>query len=223
MFALSAHAYTLVFRTGKVIAGRVLFEDVDTVRFQDDAGVAMTVKRSLLDIEATRLANKSKPPAQTVVKPEEKPRRPTTLAEVAKLNRATRTGTCRTLTNADVAYGPVASEAGGKPSPSHNLTTVGEGDLDMRLRKAEQTYDRLKSQCRAAGGGGAPVRHVATYLVGGKLVTVEGIWADPAAVSRAKQICARALQSQQELGHLQDELQRRHETSGNDAQPPASR
>lgn len=223
LFGLSAGAHVLVFQSGKVVPGRVLFEDTATIRFEDETGVAMTVKKSLLDIDATRLRNRSEAFTQPAEQSEKKMGRPTTLAEVAKLNLATRTMARRTFTNADISYGPAAPATRGNALHLPDLSTVSESELEKRLQKAEQGYDRLKSQCRAAGGGGASVRHVATYMVDGKKVTVEGNWADPAAVSQAKQICARALQSQQELGHIQDELQRRHDTSSYDAPVPASR
>lgn len=220
--AVSARAQVLVFRSGKIISGHVLLEDADTVRFQDSAGVAMTVKKSLLDLGATRLANKNMPPSQTVAKPQEKSSRPASLAEVARLNLANRKGTCRTLTNADVAYAPVSYETRGATVRDPDLSGVKESELETRLQKAEQTYGRLKEQCRSAGGSGSPVRHVATYLVGGKPVKVEGNWADPVAIGRAKQVCARAMHAQDEMAGIREELQRRHESSSS-SEMPASR
>lgn len=209
-------ASVLVFRSGKVITGRVLSEDADVVRFQDDSGVGMSIKKSFLDIEKTREANKNLPAAPQASL-ETKTLRPTTLAEVARLNRESRSGHSRLLTNADVAYGPASSSMYGKPPYNVDLSNVKDGELDTRLRKAEQSYDRLKGQCRAAGGEGTSVRHSATYMVGGKPVRVEGNWADPAAVGRAKQVCARAMQTQNEMAALRAELERRQESTGKPA------
>lgn len=211
---------TLVFLSGKELRGHVVFEDRDTVRFRDESGITMTVKKSLLNFDATRAANKQEPAMASAAPAQSAPARPTTLAEVARLSKASRTGHCRVLTNLDLDYGH-ASAATRPFTPSVDLSKFTTDGLSTYLRETEQTYDHLKEQCRSAGASGAPVRGSATYWVGGKAVSVEGNWADPVEVSRAKQICARALAAEADLSQARDEMARRKEEASGTSSPIA--
>lgn len=204
LFSLPAFADVLVFQSGKIIHGQLLWEESDSVRFRDDTGITMTVKKSLLNQEATREANKAevRKPSPSPVKQQPKA---TTLAEVARQNLEARKASQKVFTNSDVSFGPTPS-ASERKGPAVDLTSASERDMNRRVQLAESLFNRLKEQCRAAGGEGSPVHGIVTYLVGGKQVTVSGNFANPTVVKHAKRLCQQALIAQNDLAQARKDF-----------------
>jgi hypothetical protein len=69
------------------------------------------------------------------------------------------------------------------------------------VSKLEREFVRLQGACRGAGTGPnlSKILRTHTYTVNGKPVRITGYWADPANIEEAKQICARAIASEETL------------------------
>jgi len=165
-------AATFVLKSGKKIEGRLLYEDRETVRLRDDSGTNLSIRKSLLDQDATVAAN------LRVV--------PVTVQITSQVNEAPRPKPAtKTYTN-------VASIAVRKNR------LVRSNNPERQLRETRREFDRLTQACRSAGGtssrGG--VLRTVTYIVHGKPVRITGYWANPADIENAKSICKRAIQAE---------------------------
>jgi hypothetical protein len=176
-----AHAYQFVFKTGKSVEGTILYEDSSIYRIRDTSGIEMRIRKNELNYAATESANiaieKLSPPASN--KADETPVSTSRQSHV--------------YTNADLhAAGRIAFA----PSDPGSETA-----WRAHILKLEREFARQQGACRAAGGGPnfSKVLRTHTYRVNGKSVRVTGYWADPANIENAKEICRRALQTEEVL------------------------
>ncbi len=168
----SLFAATFVFKTGKKIEGKLLYEDRETIRILDRSGTNMSIRKSLLDQEATDAVNARVVPVAVQVQ-----------SEVRYASRPA----AKTYTNASVI----------RVRSNHPVTT---GNPERQLRETRREYERLTQACRSAGGGPSRggVLRTMTYKVHGKPVRVTGYWANPSDIENAKRICKRAIQAEQD-------------------------
>jgi len=179
----SAHGAVFIFKSGKTIQGEIRYEDHATIRILEKTGLEMTLRKSELNLSATTLANQRALPTAlpAEVKPENANQKMDTVKPPARL-----------YTNRDVRMESVSFVA---PQPETNQA------WQKSLVKLERELTRLQGACRGAGTGPnlSKILRSETYTVNGKQVRVTGYWADPANIEQAKQICARAIASEEAL------------------------
>jgi hypothetical protein len=179
---LSLQAGTYVFKSGKSIQGKLRFEDEKTIRILESTGLEMTLRKSELNLQATLAANQ-----KTETEQEFQNAMPASLPAPAEIKR-----TSKVYTNRDLrANAPTFS----LPEASTNQ------EWQNSIARLERDFMRLQGACRAAGTGPnlSKILRSHTYTVQGKKVKVTGYWADPATIEEAILICARAIQSEEQL------------------------
>jgi hypothetical protein len=187
-------AYTLVFRSGKTVQGRLIRAEADSIQIADPDGTLLSVRKDQLNWSATVAANRNEPaktepvtaPPTTVITVS----RPQSLAEVAELARKNRKGTARLYTNQDVYGGPVPV-----PSTRHHPAATRD-EAESRLAEARREYGHWEQECRGAG---------ADQPVGG---SSKSKGANPASIENAKQICAHAIRAKFDLDFAVQDLAR---------------
>ena len=179
----SAQGAVFIFKSGKSIQGEIRYEDHATIRILEESGLEMTLRKSELNLSATTSANERA--ARMVLQAEEKPEVVTAKPEEEK-RRA------RLYTNRDVQVEAAPFVA---PQPETNQA------WQKSLAKLEREFARLQGACRGAGTGPnlSKILRSHTYTVNGKPVRITGYWADPANIEHAKQICARAIATEETL------------------------
>ena len=166
----SLFATTFVLKSGKKIEGRILYEDLETVRIRDSAGTRMSIRKSLLDQESTAAANVREVQIAIQINP-----------DIPKSSRST----LPRQTYSRVPAIPVLQNGDGH-------------DWERQLRTAQREYNRLTQACKSAGGGPSRgVLRTVTYMVHGKPVRITGYWANPADIENAKRVCKRAMEAEQ--------------------------
>jgi hypothetical protein len=103
------HAYTVVLISGKEICGTLLGEDQITIQLRDVSGVVLSIKKSRVDLDATKHANPviKADQARTEAVAEELPEK--TLVDIAREVRESRHGQSRIYTRADLDHVPEIS------------------------------------------------------------------------------------------------------------------
>jgi hypothetical protein len=180
----SAQGAVFIFKSGKSIRGEVRHEDHATIRIIEESGLEMTLRKSELNLPAMASLTRQ----TTVVDPqrEEAPQQ-------SPEPKQERKRSAKVYTNRDVR---IQADPFVVPQP--------ETDQSWRksLSKLEREFARLQGACRSAGTGPnlSKILRSHTYTVNGKPVRITGYWADPANIEEAKQICARAIASEETLG-----------------------
>lgn len=185
--------YTFVLKTGKRIEGTFVFEDESTIRVKDRAGLSMTLKKSLLDVERMKEVNVNEKQAVSepvVVKARNLYGGLESLAEIARESVRNRTGKCRVVTEEDLRKAPPLSIVLAS-SRSVPLKGTSLQELTLRLKMAQQNYNRLKAECRSAGIHALPL----------------GRYADPDEIENAKEMCSKAIAAESELAQARMNLQ----------------
>jgi hypothetical protein len=93
----------VVLRSGKQLYGKLVGEDSATIQLHDSSGVFISIKKSIVDVDATLRANtvvSSAKPSIEASTPSQPPQK--TVAEVAREVRETRTGNSRVYTREDL-------------------------------------------------------------------------------------------------------------------------
>jgi hypothetical protein len=178
----SAHSSVFIFKSGKKIDGVQRYEDNWTIRIVESSGLEMTLRKSELDLAATQVAN-----IQPQVTAPLEVTEPAAVVETPAAKPKARVYTNRDLGAQQVSFTP----------PDLETTPAWQ----KSLAKLEREFLRLQAACRAAGTGPnlSKVRRSETYYVNGKKVQVTGYFADPANIEEAKQICRRAIQTEETL------------------------
>jgi hypothetical protein len=204
----SAHTATFIFNSGKSVQGEILFEDGKTIRIRESSGLDMTLRKSELNLAATRVSNVIRSEA-VAESPAGEERRS---VEVKPQTRRS----VKVYTNRDARSHDAPLRM---PQPETNEA------WQSSVAKMEREFTRLQGACRGAGTGPnlSRVWRSHTYNVEGKQVRVTGYWADPANIEEAKQICARAIQAEERLqqarlGYRNFLEQRKHQQNSVTAQ-----
>ena len=186
----SAHSSVFIFKSGKKIDGITRYENDETIRIVESSGLEMTLRKSELNLPATLAANIQ--PDFTA--PIETPR-PVAVVESLATKPVIKVYTNRDLGVRQVSFTPPEIETG----PSWKKS----------LAKLEREFLRLQSACRNAGTGPnlSKVLRSETYSVNGKKMHITGYFADPANIEEAKQICRRAIQTEETLHQARQSFQ----------------
>lgn len=170
----SLFAATFVFKTGKKIEGKLLYEDRKTIRILDRSGTNMSIRKSLLDQASTAAANVNVLPVAIQTQPE--------VREAPRPRLA-----AKTYTNVAVI-------------PGRTYRPLTSSNPNRQLRETRREYERMALACRSAGGGPAHggVLRTVTYIVHGNPVRITGYWANPSDIENAKRICKWAIQAEQD-------------------------
>lgn len=186
----SAHSSVYIFKSGKKINGITRYENAETIRIVESSGLEMTLRKSELNLPATLAGNVQ--PAVTI--PVEAP-----LAVAVAESPAPKPVT-KVYTNRDIRVQKVAF------TPPENET---DPSWRKSLAKLEREFLRLQAACRNAGTGPnlSKVLRTETYYVNGKKLKVTGHFADPGNIEEAKQICSRAIQTEETLQQARQDFQ----------------
>jgi hypothetical protein len=221
-------ADVLVLKNGKKLQGTILHEDDKIYELRDTTGIVLTVKKSQIDPEATRIEKQSKP-ASDVSKepePEAKPDSPS-VAELAKAARANRTGTAKVLRKEDLEKTPELSIIGttesaeriqdhSAPPPADHLSQKNEEYWKSQTRqfandlhRARDDVDYLTKECddlnkQAAYAIVDPTQYM---VINGVLVPISGSGYDYDTIRRAQETCDHAEQAKRELAQIERELE----------------
>jgi hypothetical protein len=173
-------AHEFIFKNGKRIQGSILYEDSSLFRIVDSTGIEMRLRKSELNLAAMKSVN-------VPVEPLAEPTLPAQSEPKAVEKRPV-----RVYTNRDVK------------SARHHSTFVppdpeSEEAWLKSLSRLEKDFVRLQGACRGAGAGTSKILRTSTYDVKGKKVKVTAYWADPANIEDAKQICNKAIQTEDAL------------------------
>ena len=186
-----AQGSTFIFKSGKSVQGEIRHEDASTIRILESSGLEMTLRKSELNLPATTAANlqQSKPVAAPATEPQAEPTRPARSAQR------------KVFTNRDVRGSRTVHFS--PPAPESKQA------WQKAVAKLEREFIRLQGACRGAGTGPglSKVLRSQTYTVNGKQVRVTGYFADPANIEEAKQICARAIATEEELQNAREGFQ----------------
>jgi hypothetical protein len=173
---------TFIFKSGKSIQGTIRYEDSKTILIVEASGLEMRLRKSELNMPATAAANAT----PVIVNP---------IQETAAVNVLSPkpVATKRVFTNRDVRGG--ANSSFSPPVPETKQA------WEKMITRLEVEFVRLQGACRGAGTGPnlTRIRRSHTYNVQGKQVHVTGYWADPANINQAKQICGRAIETEETL------------------------
>jgi hypothetical protein len=178
----SAHSDVYIFKSGKKIDGTTRYENAETIRIVESNGLEMTLRKSELNLPATLAANVR--PAFTApveVLP------PAAVEQTPAPQPVVKVYTNRDLRLQKASFTPPEIET--------------DSSWKKSLAKLEREYLRLQGACRNAGTGPnlSKVLRSETYYVNGKKLQVTGYFADPANIAEAKQICSRAIQTEEML------------------------
>jgi hypothetical protein len=177
-----AHAHEFIFKNGKRIQGSILYEDSSLFRIVDSSGIEMRLRKSELNLTAMESVN-------IPVEPLAEPALVTDEDKAGKMPAVQRP--VRVYTNRDVRSTRHASFV--PPNPESEAAWL------KSLSILEKDFVRLQSACRGAGAGSSKILRTHTYEVKGKKVKVTAYWADPANIEDAKQICNKAIQTEDAL------------------------
>ncbi|HET6268118.1 MAG TPA: hypothetical protein VFG11_10410 [Acidobacteriota bacterium] len=186
--------YTLVFRSGKTVHGRLVRADADRIQIADPDGTVLSVRKDQLNWSATVAANRDEPAESAG--PATQPStaitvsRPESLADIAEQSRKNRKGNVRMFTNQDL-YGVAVQ----MPSLHHHPAAT-RNEAEAKLAEAKREYGRWAEECRGAG---------ADQPAGG---SGETKGADPSSIANAKQICAHAIRAKFDLDFAVQDLAR---------------
>ncbi len=150
----------------------------------------MTLRMSELDLPATLAANIQPELSASVKAPE-----PVVVEQPAATKPVIKVYTNRDLGVQQVSFTPPEIET----DPSWKKS----------LAKLEREFLRLQAACRNAGTGPnlSKVWRSETYSVNGKKLQVAGYFADPVNIEEAKQICSRAIQTEETLQQARQSFQ----------------
>lgn len=185
----SAQSDVFIFKSGKKIEGITRYENSETIRIVESSGLEMTLRKSELNLTATLAANIQPVPTAIVKAPAPVP-----------VAQAPDPKPVKVYTNRDLGLKQVSF-------------TTPEIETDPAWRKSlaklEREFLRLQAACRNAGTGPnlSKVLRSETYSVNGKKLKVTGYFADPANIAEAKQICARAIQTEETLQQARRDFQ----------------
>jgi hypothetical protein len=192
----SAHSSVYIFKSGKKIDGITRYENDKTIRIVESSGLEMTLRKSELNLAATLAANIQPAVLASVEVPQ-----PVVVAD-SPAPRPIKVYTNRNVRVQKVSFTPPEIES--------------DSSWRKSLAKLEREYLRLQAACRNAGTGSnlSKVLRSETYYVNGKKLQVTGYFADPANIAEAKQICSRAIQTEETLqqarANFQDYLNRQN-------------
>jgi hypothetical protein len=184
-----AHSDVFIFKSGKKIEGTTRYENGETIRIVESSGLEMTLRKSELNLAATLAAN-----IQTA------PTAPADAAPLGVQESSPPKSVIKIYTNRDLRLQKVSF------TPPEFET---DPSWKKSLAKLEREFLRLQAACRNAGTGRniSKVLRSETYSVNGKKLKVTGYFADPANIEEAKQICARAIQTQETLQQARRDFQ----------------
>jgi hypothetical protein len=185
-----AHSDVFIFKSGKKIEGITRYENSETIRIVESSGLEMTLRKNELNLAATRAANIQTAPIAPM-----EASSPTVIAESPAPKPVVKVYTNRDLRFQKASFTPPEVET--DPSSKKSLA------------KLEREFLRLQAACRNAGTGRniSKVLRSETYSVNGKKLKVTGYFADPANIEEAKQICARAIQTEETLQQARRDFQ----------------
>ena len=183
LYHSSAYSATFIFKSGKSVEGSIRFEDAKSIRILEKSGLEMTLRKSELNLEATRAANLQSHQATEAIAVQ-KNATPVETKSAGPKKVFTNRDVKRTRTSTFVPPNPETHETWGKA-----------------IAKLERDFVKLQGACRGAGTGPnlSKIKRTETYKVNGKPVKVTGYWADPANIDEAKRICERAIETEQAL------------------------
>lgn len=152
-----AFGYTVILKSGKRVEGTRIGEDQTTIQLKDPSGMVLSFRKSTLDLEAMSAANvdstgpsysqlRSEPAllVKTVAIQKKAPQK--NLVEIARENRANRSGRARSLSLSDLANTPELSIVGSEdPAPSPE-TPERTGDLSEEGHSWRLTAAALKKE-----------------------------------------------------------------------------
>jgi hypothetical protein len=149
LLASTAHAYTLVLRSGRRCDGDLIAQNQQTIQFRDRAtGLVFSFKKQQIDESATAAANAV---AATPAMPESSAAdQPLTVAELARRLRALRTGHARVYTKEDLLHTPDVSIVGEEDSAGDSVpppvsSGIGAGDERKWREEARRLRKELES------------------------------------------------------------------------------
>jgi hypothetical protein len=182
-----ADAHEFIFKNGKRIQGSILYEDASLFRIVDSTGIEMRLRKSELNLTAMESVNSPVQPLADPALPTEPE-----VQQVAKRP-------VRVYTNRDVRSTRHAAFV--PPNPESEAAWL------KSLSILEKDFVRLQGACRSAGAGPSKILRTHTYEVKGKKVKVTAYWADPANIEDAKQICNKAIQTEDALEQARKQFQ----------------
>jgi hypothetical protein len=228
---LPIFAEVLVLKNGKKLQGAIIHEDDKVYEFRDSEGVVLSVKKSQVDAEETQKLNAEQKELDTATevsketKSESKAEN-TSVADLARVARANRTGTARTLKKEDLEQTPELSIIGTTqseerikdhaPSPADTLSEKNEDYWKSQtrqfandLRRARDDVELLGKECddlnkQAAYAIVDPSQYI---IVNGVLVPISGSGYDSTTIQRAQEVCFQSEQAKKELARIEKELQ----------------
>lgn len=125
-------AYTVVLKSGKMIDGQLVGEDLHTIQLKDISGVLLSFRKELLDLRSMEAANQPSSPDNSSVQASKpgvrKPER--SLVDVAREAKARRTGKARVIRAEDLTVLPeltVLGTADTESSAAPGRTPSGDG------------------------------------------------------------------------------------------------
>ena len=131
LFVSVCDAYTVVLLSGKQLHGKLVAEDSSTIHFHDSSGVFLSIKKAIVDLDATLKANTKVRQSQTPIVPDD-PTQPQqkSVVDVARELHATRTGNSRVYTKEDLNRVPEVSVGN---DPEYDSETASEVPKDKNL------------------------------------------------------------------------------------------
>jgi hypothetical protein len=144
-----AYPYTVVLTSGKKIEGTLISDQQSTMVIKDSHGVFISLKKSMVDLNATSAANKQDSAPQIYSRQE--PKKKSSIAEIALETKSKRTGSSKTITASDIEHAPEISILGEEVPESSRTTKAKrpasyERDWQRRLLAIKKEVNRLKEK-----------------------------------------------------------------------------
>ena len=131
LFVSVCDAYTVVLLSGKQLHGKLVGEDSSTIQLHDSSGIFLSIKKTIVDLDATLKANTQGRPSEHSIPPDD-PAQPQQkgVVDVARELHATRTGNSRVYTKDDLNRVPEISIGS---DPEYDSGTESEVPKDKNL------------------------------------------------------------------------------------------
>jgi hypothetical protein len=230
LVTLPIFAEVLVLKNGKRLEGKIIHEDDKVYEFRDSTGIVLTVKKSQVDAEGTQKLNAEQKELDTAAEVSKETKtesstEDTSVADLARVARANRTGTARTLRKEDLEKTPELSIIGTTQSedriedhvpPPDHLSEKNEDYWKNQTRQFANDLRRVRDDVELLGkecddlnkqAGYAIVDPSQYMVINGVLVPISGSGYDYTIIQRAQEVCFQSEQAKKELARIEKELQ----------------
>jgi hypothetical protein len=212
LFVQTAHAYTVILKSGKRISGVAVGEHESTIVIQDASGVFISFKKDALDLSAMAQVNSpvatQKMPERSTVHSKQR-----SIAEIASESKKNRSGKGRSFTQADHPRGGISVLGSNEPDATPELPIIEPSEHQWqsriaRIKKEVNSLRERKISADAACESSKQKQLSARTTPGKRPVDLLATYQQTPACSKAKEIDRQLTEAETRLDLLREEGRR---------------